>query len=269
MDFRLTRMISCWKKEDPPPTRVKPIPVQVIRRIAFIASHSTSQLTQCTSDMIQIAFFYLLRPGEYSVSTSINDTQSTPFTLGSVQLFLGKNTRLCLATSTNAQLLSATFSSLTFDNQKNGVRGEVIGLSTSGDPLVCPVRAIARRVIHLRTNNAPANTPLATTLDNTRRHNVTPAIITKTLKTCVTFLGPELGFLPGDVSARCLRAAGANALLLANVDTDIIRLIGRWRSDEMLRYLHVQAAPLMADYSRRMLESGQYTLIPNQLVPMH
>ena len=50
----------------------------------------------------------------------------------------------------------------------------------------------------------------------------------------------------------------------------LFRLIGRWRSDEMLHYLHVQAAPLMvADYSRRMLESGQYTLIPNQMVPIH
>eukprot|EP00956_Cyclotella_meneghiniana_P040450 scaffold195779_cov33-Cyclotella_meneghiniana.AAC.1 len=52
------------------------------------------------------------------------------------------------------------------------------------------------------------------------------------------------------------------------VDSDVIRLIGRWRSDEMLRYLHVQAAPLMQDYSRRMLRSSDYSLIPNQTVPM-
>jgi len=35
----------------------------------------------------------------------------------------------------------------------------------------------------------------------------------------------------------------------------------------MLRYLHVQAAPLMADYARRMFESSTYTLIPGQTVP--
>ena len=33
-------------------------------------------------------------------------------------------------------------------------------------------------------------------------------------------------------------------LLCAKVDTDQIRLIGRWRSDEMLQYLHVQAEPI-------------------------
>ncbi len=57
------------------------------------------------------------------------------------------------------------------------------------------------------------------------------------------------------------------ALLLARVDTDVIRLIGQRRSDEMLRYLHVQAYPLMRNYSRPMLDAGDYTLISNQLVP--
>ena len=81
------------------------------------------------------------------------------------------------------------------------------------------------------------------------------------------YLGPELGFLPEDVTARCLRASGANALLCAKVDTDVIRLLGRWRSDEMLRYLHCQATPVMQDFSRKMLSGGVFTLIPNQWVP--
>ena len=101
------------------------------------------------------------------------------------------------------------------------------------------------------------------------RAKVTSKQITETLRDAVVFFGTSLGFTKEDISARSLRAAGANALLFAKVDTDIIRLIGRWKSDEMLRYLHVQAAPLMADYSRRMVESGTYTLIPGQSVPMH
>ena len=258
-------MIAAWKKEDPPPARVKPIPIQVIRRIAFIANNSDCAAMKATADMIIIAFFFLLRPGEYTDSAS--DTQ--PFDLRSTQLFLGQH-RLNYATATDADLLNAASGTLTFDQQKNGVRGEVIGLSTSGDPLLCPIRAIARRVIHLRSHNALPTTPLARVyLTNTRTRSITPSIITATLQEAVAVLGSDLGFLPSDVSARSLRAAGANALLLARVDTDIIRLIGRWRSDEMLRYLHCQAAPLMSDYARKMLTGGQYTLHPNQLVPMH
>jgi hypothetical protein len=57
------------------------------------------------------------------------------------------------------------------------------------------------------------------------------------------------------------------ALLLAQVDTDIIRLIGRWRSDEMLRYLHLQAQPVMLNFARRMLQAGVYTILPGHDVP--
>ena len=36
----------------------------------------------------------------------------------------------------------------------------------------------------------------------------------------------------------------------------------------MLRYLTVQAGPLMEDYSRRMITGGEYNLLPNaMLVP--
>jgi hypothetical protein len=96
---------------------------------------------------------------------------------------------------------------------------------------------------------------------------VTPSVLTATVRDSVQYLDPDLGFLPPKVSARSLWAVGATALLLAQVDPDVIRLIGRWQSDEMLCYLHVQAYPLMHNYSHLMLDAGDYTLIPNQLVP--
>jgi len=112
---------------------------------------------------------------------------------------------------------------------------------------MCPVKAIVCRIIYLRQNGALPTTPLAHVYNSTGL--VTVAAITNCIRTAVSDLGPTLSFMPCDVSARCLRAAGATALLLAQVDTDIIRLIGRWKSDEMLRYLHIQAYPLMRNYS--------------------
>jgi hypothetical protein len=54
------------------------------------------------------------------------------------------------------------------------------------------------------------------------------------------------------------------ALLCACVDPNIIRLVGRWRSDEMLCYLHLQAYPLMRSFARRMCSAGHFSLLPNQ-----
>ena len=265
LDFRIQRMYACYTKQDPPPNRVKPVPVPVLRRIfAVSATMNNSPFYQCLADMIGLAFFFLLRPGEYALSPS----DSTPFEFRDVQLFRGQ-TRLNLTTATEAELLTSTFASLTFREQKNSVKGEVIGLGHSGDPLLSPPRILARRIIHLRRNGADLTTPLCRCHEPTGWIHIKPKDITAALRTAVQFLGPSLGFLPTDVTARCLRAAGANALLCSNVDTDIIRLLGRWRSDEMLRYLHLQAAPLMSDFSRRMLRGGNFTLVPNQLVPVY
>jgi hypothetical protein len=264
MDFRLQRTWKAWGKQDPPPNRVKPIPVCVLHRVLHLAIASQAAMTMAVADMIAIAFFFLLRPGEYTATSS----ETTPFRFQDVQLFLGDRP-LNLTTAPEGELLAATFATLTFTDQKNGVRGEVIGLGLSGHQHLCPVRAITRRILDIRRHGLPADTPLATTKIRQRLHSVSPSHITVALRGAVgLFDSREIGFLATDISARSLRAAGAMALLCSHVDTDIIRLIGRWRSDEMLRYLHVQAEPLMRDFASRMLHRGDFRLIPNQQVPL-
>ncbi|KAL3809642.1 hypothetical protein ACHAXA_003728, partial [Cyclostephanos tholiformis] len=242
IDFCIQRTFRAWKQTDPAPLRVKPIPVTVIRHIAASATSALASPTyQAASDMIILAFFFLLRPGEYT------NNDGDPFRLENVQLFIG-DTRLPILVAPECELRLARFASLTFTTQKNGVRGEVIGLACSGDPYLCPVQAIIRRVLYLREHTAPPTTPLARVFNTPDK--VTASYLTVQIRDAVAACGPHLGFLPTEVSARCLRAAGATALLLARVDPDVIRLIGRWRSDEMLWYLHVQAYPLMRDYAQ-------------------
>ena len=249
IDFRIQRMIAAWKKADPPPTRVKPIPIAVLRRICAVARElpPNSAFLEAVVDMIIIAFFFLLRPGEYTDSPS----DTTPFTLGDVQLFIGP-TRINLDTASDSEILMARSASLTFTTQKNGVPNEVIKLGRSGDPYCCPTLAIIRRVLHLRSYKAPPHTPLARVfLASGTTKSVKPSDITSHLRCAVRFLGFGLGFTAQEVSARSLRAGGAMALLISKVDTDIIQLLGRWRSDEMLRYLHLTAEPIMRNFAQK------------------
>jgi hypothetical protein len=76
-------------------------------------------------------------------------------------------------------------------------------------------------------------------------------------------MGAHYGIQPHDISIRSLCSSGAMALLCTREDTDTICLLGRWRSDEMLHYLHVQAVPLVAPLANQMLRQGSYTLLPN------
>jgi hypothetical protein len=264
MDFRPQRQLACYSKEDPPPDRVKPIPITIIWHVLSAALLSATIDNLGVADMIVLAFFFLLRPGEYTATAS----DTTPFRMCDVQLFIGP-VRIDPATADEQSLWSTTFASLTFTTQKNGVRGEVIGLGRSGDPEFCPVLCLVRRILRLRHSNAPAETPLATYVSNQKWQPIKPADITVTLRLAAAVLGPTYGFLPKDISARLMRAAGATALLCAQVDTDIIRLIGRWRPDEMLRYLHVQAEPVMRHFAQQMLNHGSFTMHPGQDVPMN
>ena len=95
-------------------------------------------------------------------------------------------------------------------------------------------------------------------------------MITSHLKTTVKlFAGTPLGFTHHEVSARDLRAAGAMALLCSGVDKDIISLIGRWRSNEMMRYLHVKSETIMRNFSKLMISHGNYNLLPHTDVPLY
>ena len=212
--------------------------------------------------MIWIAFYFLCRPGEYTAATS----DSRPFRLCDTQLWLGPR-RLDLATAPEAQLLHATCSALTFTLQKNCVPGEVIALGLSGSSTACGTRAIGRRVAYLRALDAPPDIPLCAFQQNNTWHVVSETMVTNLLRQAAAIVGPSIGFLPRDVSARSLRASGAMAMMCGGIDSTTTRLRGRWQSDAMLRYLTVQAAPLVADAASRMLHGGDYHLIPGQDVP--
>ena len=56
-------------------------------------------------------------------------------------------------------------------------------------------------------------------------------------------------------------AGGAMALLVARVNTDIIRLMGRWRSKKMLRYLHTTTQTFPEGLASRMVQHGDSALI--------
>ena len=164
----------------------------------------------------------------------------------------------------------ATFATLRFTRQKNGVENEVVGHAKSGHSSICPVLALTRRAIHLRLHNATPNTPLCTVYQETLPPLlITSSLLTTHLRRAATVLFPTLGFASSDISARALRAGGAMALLCAKVDPDIIKLIGRWQSDQMLRYLHLQAYPQMHTFSHLMLSGGNFRSLEANTLPPH
>ena len=70
-------------------------------------------------------------------------------------------------------------------------------------------------------------------------------MISWTIKSAVTFYGPDIGFTVKDVSARSICAEDAMDLICNGIDSKTIKLIGFWRGVKMLWYLHFQDEPIM------------------------
>ena len=132
------------------------MPVQVLRRLACVSAASRDPELQAVVDMIIIAFFFLLRPGEYTGTKS----DSSPCRRSDVTFSVGR-TVFDTETATDKDLAAAIFVILTFRTQKNGVQGEKISHGATGDPLLFTKEALRRRVMHLRQQDSPDDTPLA------------------------------------------------------------------------------------------------------------
>ena len=84
--------------------------------------------------------------------------------------------------------------------------------------------------------------------------------ITKALRSAVSLSELQVGFRTEDVSARSMHAWGSMALILAKVYTETIRLVGRWRSNEMMLYLHTSTNTFIEGMVARMVQNRYYAL---------
>ena len=93
-----------------------------------------------------IAFYYLLRIGEYTTKGTCNNSkQMEEFKMGDITFFAkDKQGNLrCLPRDATADLIAAVDgATMKLDNQKNGWKGVCVYQEANGDPLDCPVRAL-------------------------------------------------------------------------------------------------------------------------------
>ena len=255
LDFCLTSLYQVWLKVDDPPSRVKQLPLGLFHQTVQLALTENTPAALAAADCLVIGYFFLLCPGEY-IGLPVEATD-TLFRVRDLQLWIGSRA-LAIFDCTVPELQAATFATLTFTRQKNGVRKETVGHGRSSHPVLCPVLCLVSRVVALRLLHASPSTSLNAHRESTPDRPfqyVLPFDITHRLR-AVLAIYPDPAIAPGDISARPMRAGGAMALLCTDVDRDRIKLVGRWRSEELYRYLHVQAQPVMAGLAALMLRNG-------------
>jgi hypothetical protein len=280
---RLAQMFAGWKKADPPTIKKLPIAVDIPELLSALgASPGANELDKAIGDLALIAFYYLLRVGEYTIKGNRNTTKQTvQFRVEDVTFFRRDNNghlRQLSRFASLAEILSADSATLKLDNQKNGWKGVCIHQEANGDPIHCPVRALGRRIAHIRTNTADRSTFLSAFFVNKTRFDVTDKDIRNSLKQAARALEyPEQKGIPIDrVDTHSLRSGGANALSLAGFSDRDIQKMGRWRSETFKEYIREELACFSEGMSKKMklrfafvnIAGGVYTDITEQVVPL-
>jgi hypothetical protein len=152
---RLQQTYDGWRKEDPPTTKMLPVESDVPEwLVSRGAVEGATELDKAVGDLSMIAFYYLLRVGEYTIKGTRNETKQTvQFKLEDVTFFRKNSSGKLCCLPRGAQdhlVMTADGATLKLDNQKNGWKGVCVYHETNGDPINCPVRALGRRLIQIR-----------------------------------------------------------------------------------------------------------------------
>ena len=241
---RLQQMLDGFRKADPPTTKQLPMEADVPEFLVQLGlSPEARELDRALGDLTMIVFYYLLRIGEYTPKgTRNNSKQTEEFKMGDITFFAkDKQGNLrCLPRNATSDLIAAADGTIMkLDNQKNGWKAACIHQEVNGEHMKCPVRALARRVSHLRQHKASGKTFLCKVYAKEGNKYVCAGDVSAGLKVAASILQYPLtrGIPINSVDTHSLRSGGANALALSGYSDTQIQKMGRWRGKTFKDYI--------------------------------
>ena len=254
----LQRLVEGFRREDPPSIPQLAVPITV-PNLCYNAGMlpSSPPSRQAAGQLALIAFYYLLRVGEYTNpryitrgGRRVTSTRTKQFTVGNVGFF--KDGKILERTSPINILLKADAATLKISNQKNGRMGETIH-QRAIDKDACPIKALALRVHHILTNGGTTDSLLCEFYEDDKTGHISSKDMIVLLRAAAKTLQLQKQAIDPDlIGAHSLRSGGAMALKLHGYDDTTIRKMGRWTSDTFLQYIHNQIAHLSKDISKNM-----------------
>ncbi len=247
LDLPISRLLKSFGDRDPPAEPKLAIPISTITAIS--EQYRWNPHLDAVANLITIAFFYLLRVGEYTSPATFCAKRTIPLRMCNVRLW---DKGIVLQHSSGlANLLPADNATICIAHTKNGLKGVVVHHEVIGGP-ICPMAALARRIANISLG------PLRGTLDtvyhgSTAISKVTDCDIGITVWWGSIYDGLLLrGYTLNCISSHSLRAGGAMALKLSGALDSTIMQVGQWTLLTYLTYIHTQIGALMAGLAWKM-----------------
>ena len=245
------------RRTDPPSVPQLALPVTVIVQCHASAYATTNAQHHASADLSIIAFFYLLRVGEYTAPRQVKRngrlvraTRTIQFRVQDVGFW--KHQKQLDRNASLEELLTAHLATLKISNQKNGKMGQTIHHEAI-NKRYCPIKALARRVNHILRNQGADSSLICVYKHDQELCSVTPTDMITCIRKSVKDLHlDESGIDPDIVGVHSLRAGGAMSLKLHGESDTTIMKQGRWSGLTFLQYIHNQIGHLSKNLSTKM-----------------
>ena len=257
---RLAQMLDGWRKSDPPVEKKLPVEVDVPDYLVKLGlAPEATPLVKAVGDLVMVAFYYLLRVGEYTCKGTRNESKQTVQFHGRNVTFFKRNKRGQLVQmsreASDEEIMEADSATLRLENQKNGWQGVCINHEHNDDEIFSPVRALGRRILHIRSHGGEGwqDLPISTVFTKGEPKGVTDKNIRTALKLAAAALDYPARGMPIDrIDTHSLRGGGANALSLAGYSDTQIQKMGRWRGETFKTYIREQLSNFSVGMSKSM-----------------
>ena len=165
--------------------------------------------------------------------------------------------------SSKQELPMARRVTVTFENQKNGLKMDKRTQERTGDSVMCPVRRLASLVLRVldRVPGAEQETPIGSIQQTTGGTRViTSSELRWSLRSACTKGGGSstFGYDASDIGTRSIRSGAAMGLFLMNQPVAKIMILGRWSSDAFLDYIRPQVLEWTNQLSGDMIHNDSF-----------
>ena len=224
---------------------------------------SSVRRQEVTGHLIALAFFFLLRVGEYTPVTGPTPGRQARRTvpLWKQDVRLWKDGRPIPDDASLETMSSADGVRICLENQKNGQKGATLYHSPTGGAF-CPVRSAARLLAAM--NGMPPQTAGLGTFydDDGHPQCITAQEIREAVRHAARYDKlDEAGYDLSRIGSHSLRSGGATALKLAGYDEATIKKLGRWSSNTYLLYIQSQIANLTTGLATSMARARRLQMV--------
>ena len=232
------------------------VPVSVPEAAHEIAYLSNDPKLHAIGDLTTIAFYYLLRSGEYTKprrvkrnGKMVRATRTVQFAVKDIGFW--KDGKVLSRTSPLSLLLQADAATMKISNQKNGRTGQTLHHESTGPKGA--VAALARRVHHILSSGGTDSNIICDVFKDSAWTSVESSDIVRAVRAASKALKlHEAGIDPDMIGAHSLRAGGAMALKIMGYSDSTIQKFGRWTSDTWQMYIHSQISKLYEGVAQKM-----------------